>query len=177
MDKSSLMTEDEYKARADSINKVKAAMVALSAHDDPNLNLARATLADALTSLADGLALGLSVFAKHVKAQAEDSGRKANYTYWLDDIWEALGHYAYSDRIVDDGGAAHLLNLGYNIKKLHEEIAGRTTLDEPADPEPAEVEEPTISEYEREQPPVPASASAAAAADVGPGGGRSASHP
>lgn len=134
------MTVEEYRQAIEGVKKLGAALDVL--HNN-GLESAAGEVGGIVQNLCDGLASGLAGTARWFAATLGKDGE-----YHVDDIYEALGRYAY--HASDDSGADHLTHLGYCLERLYEKVA-KSVLPEP---EPEAAPEP-ITEYEREQVPDP----------------------
>lgn len=158
------MTPDEYKARVKAAKRVSDAAEALS--DDAALRDAVETVQQAAQKMTDSLAVALAGTA-HAFGKVLDNRE----TYYIDDIWEALGKYAYHNG--QGVGAEPLFGLEWSFEKCYEKyVAKQASLNAAAaaalvsevaatsDELPVgeamdqfERDAAKITEYEREQPP------------------------
>lgn len=144
------ITLDEYRARVRALKKLADAVGALA--DDASLTDAVEVIGPAVEKLADRLATALACSARLFMKEIARGD-----VYYVDDIWEALGQYAYSAGVSTAEAVEPLLKLDWPIEHLHKKIAdARQAADDVALAEAtaalAEVPD-TITEYERELPP------------------------
>lgn len=145
-----LLTIDEYKRRVDIISKLDGAIAGLRESGEPALAYTGEHMFSTLQKLGDSLALGLAAYARAAEGHKEAKTSGASVGYYVDDIWKALGRYAYH---ADDGsGVEPLCTLRYALEKI---AAALAPPEPPAEAEPEELLDDTISEYEREQEPQP----------------------
>lgn len=121
------ITPDEYKERARVIDHLQATIEDLGKNEAFNDVVER--MQETLRVLADSLGFALADLARRVSASDE----LKPIGYYVDDLWEALGRYAYNQDAADDIGVKWLTNLGYTVGKITEAIAP------PEAPEPATV--------------------------------------
>lgn len=125
----SLLTIDEYKKRVDAISKLDKAVEMLRTSEDQALVSAGEHMFSVLQKLGDSLALGLAAYARACEGHKETKTSGASVGYYIDDVWQALGRYAYH---ADDGsGVEPLCSLRYALEKIAAALAP------PAAPEPS----------------------------------------
>lgn len=144
-----LLTIDEYKSRVETISKLDGAIVGLRESGDPALKKASEHMFSVLQKLGDSLALGLASYARAAEGMRDSKTGGASVGYYVDDVWEALGRYAY--HIGDGSGTESLCSLRYALEKIADALAPP----EPPQPAADAALDDTISEYEREQEPDP----------------------
>lgn len=133
------LTVAEYKAQANALDKVSGALDALGA--DEIFEATRNALHDTCQKLGDGLAFALAALAREADARKnEHVGKGASIGYYADDIWEALGRYAYHNG--DDAGTGHLTSARYAVEKVIAALTPELT--------PAEIAEARAQETYKE---------------------------
>lgn len=116
------ITPAEYKERARVIDHLQATIEDLGKNEAFNDVVER--MQETLRVLADSLGFALADLARRVSASDELKPTG----YYVDDLWEALGRYAYNQDAADDIGVKWLTNLGYTVGKITEAMAPPATV-------------------------------------------------
>lgn len=110
------LSSEEYRARVAAIKGLMGALDAL--RGDASLTDAMDVIGLAIERMADGLAGALAGSARAFSREIHK-----DKSYYIDDIWEALGKYAYSTGADSAEAMAPLLKLDWAIEQCHKTIA------------------------------------------------------
>lgn len=137
------LTNEEYAARINAINKLVGAL--------DTLVDAVAAIGPAVEKMTDSLASALAGSAHAFGKEIGDGDR-----YYIDDIWEALGRYAYATGDSSFEATEPLLSLTYALAQCHKKVAAaRQTVDDAAMVAAVEARGYETTAFEQEQPPTP----------------------